>query len=984
MWLGPGQFTDRESALAAFKAITVEDSPERILIYWGVSGQGKSMLLHQLPAVAAHYRCELIDLETLANYSLAAAGRLDEDLATLLLNQIARLLARWSPSRSERRWARYERRALSARKEFNTFINVVVSQSATRGGSIIGSPIHVDARQPVGVAAYSAYRHALVIALSELASDQDYSGCVLMIDTTERLRYLDDAALEQDNSSGWVPNTGVRHWFTSQVVPVLQQHAPALRIVLAGQEDLVVPPQLLARHVELVEWELADTAQYLATCGLDISLAPAIHTQCHGVPVWTALVAELCMHAIEKGELITTDWLTSVARGRPAEQWLPAVFMARLTPAQQQVVRAAAVLRTISEEAASSLLSDVRLPPDWYRALCSHSFVQMSRDSTGRGERRIHELVRTALLAYMYKEQPNRLEDLHRRAAAYFAGDGLILEEMYHRFASGDYALAGEWQGRMRAAQERHDLATMLTCLEIVLAPEQSAKLSQSNPQLLATAERYAGEVAIYRAELSTAQAILDKALSRFQRIGDRAGEANTRQSIGKLHQRRDDQATAQQYFEQALAIYQSTESRQGEAEALSALARILLVRGQPGHAEEYLNAALQIHQELENNLGEADTLQALGEVARARGDMNETEIRLTRALEIYRQMEQPMGEANTLHLLGVVQFYGGKLKDAEDSLINALRMHRRIENRLGEATVLGSLARMHMERGDLRGAEAHLRRALEINKEIESKLGEASVLRELGTVSTQLVELERGQDYYMQSLAIFREIGHRGGEAILLQALGHVRRGLEDLQGARIGLLEALRIHQEIENRLGEANTLGQLADVLAPMGDLDAAEQYAKRALPIFQEIGDILGEANTLESLGEVLIGRDDFDGAEEHLSRALDLYKQISSPLGEAMTLNCIGTIYLARDAVDDAESCFQSALSLYQRIENRWGEAQVMASLGQVEAHRGKYDRAQDWMSQAYELFGIIGMPDAQSAVRQQIDELERARRSKTE
>ncbi|MFE2551645.1 hypothetical protein ACFXGI_24290 [Streptomyces sp. NPDC059355] len=489
-----GLFTDREEPLAAFdRLMSATASPARTLVYWGVSGQGKSSLLrHIRESPTGSRRCELIDLDQLLAVD-PQSGELGRDLATVLVDSIARVLANWSahPLLARRRYARFRSRVRAASAATPTYVNTHVQ--ASDSSSVSGTSVHVDARQARG----SVDRDVLTDELCRLARGLRRRRCVLMLDTSERLRLLTDATAgssEHGDRQG-----GVGQWFASALLPRLLDEARGLRVVLAGREPVeYLPAHIVAERVELVEWTLEHTSQYLDSCGLDAQrLSRPVHTVCRGVPVWTALVAELARHGRDADEAVTPQWLAEAAAGRAAHEWLPNQFMRRLPREQRRVVMAAATLRSVTKEAVGILLEETQLSPEWYETLCGYSFMRLVQEPRGRPERRMHDLVRLAVLTYLDREEPSNRRALHEHAAAYFAARDSFLDEAYHRFATGDPTCVDAWRQRRRELERIGDTDEVVRLVEIVTAPEQAPHTFRHFPAMAASAALTGGSIAL-------------------------------------------------------------------------------------------------------------------------------------------------------------------------------------------------------------------------------------------------------------------------------------------------------------------------------------------------------------------------------------------------------------------------------------------------------------------------------------------------------
>src|SRR2546430_3237515 len=97
------------------------------------------------------------------------------------------------------------------------------------------------------------------------------------------------------------------------------------------------------------------------------------------------------------------------------------------------------------------------------------------------------------------------------------------------------------------------------------------------------------GDVLQFRDDRDAALASYELALSLFQQVGDRLGEANVRQAMGDVLQFRKDMQAALASYELALSLFQQVGDRLGEANCYLAQGRVAL-------AEENYERALTLH----------------------------------------------------------------------------------------------------------------------------------------------------------------------------------------------------------------------------------------------------------------------------------------------------------------------------------------------------------------------------------------------------
>ncbi|MFY1695123.1 tetratricopeptide repeat protein [Solwaraspora sp. WMMA2101] len=783
-------FVDRETALAAFDQFTA-GAPERVLVYSGMSGQGKSRLLVELGRRLASGRTGTVDLDRLVE--TAPGGHADVAFATT--DAVARICAGWTGARLRR--YQQARRAAEAALAAAYAEVPTVTVSATDGAVVQDVSITVvtdpAALRAAGVRAHQ--RTLIAEALADELRGADLTGRVLFVDTVERLPYLDEVAGPDDEARGARQTS----WFLGELLPRLLDAAPDLRIVLAGREPPAAGPPML--HVALTEWEPVHTAQFLATRGItDPALVEAVHRTCAGLPGWTDLAAAAIDTARGSGPGLTADEIARRAAGQPVERWLPEVFLDRLAAPWHAVVTAAAVPRVLSRAAVAALLDPAPADDTWFHQLGRYTFVRLGTDTDGSTVATLHPLVRIALLDSLRRNDPGRLRELHLRARAYFAGLGEATEELYHALALGSGLAGTFWRQRFDQAIATLQTATARTLIDLVLAPEQRAGLLVADPRLavdaevgaavvsrltnrhddaqrhLAQAQHLAGRSG-YRAALSTiaqerarlalwgsqvADGIDEAriALSIATDLGRDGDQGQAHDLLGDLSMRSGDLATARQHFAAAIAAFEQSGSPEGKANSLLSLGNLELRDGDPVAARRSLDTALTLYVAAGRRRGQADVHLSLGLLDRMSEDPTNARTHYLTAERLYLAVDDEMGAANCRYRLGELAVDAGDLAQAEQYFTHAEQVFTAHGDRLGVANTQRGLGGSALHRKDYGLAQQRLRRAAEIYDEIDSAYGRAMVNYLLGEVAVGVGDLLDAGRLLAISLATVEQVG--------------------------------------------------------------------------------------------------------------------------------------------------------------------------------------------------------------------------------
>ena len=1006
--MAAGEFTDREEALAAVDRLLAADAGARLLMVFGVTGQGKTRLLERITELHwGNYRPQMIDLQSvvqsLRGIDETSAAHAVDDVAVLMLRAVGTALAhqaRW--------WQRPRRLARHAVTIGQDPIprQIEQSQSVTNEGILTSSAQNVY----IGVSPVDTVRRGTWISqLEEIARRLRRRRLLLLFDTCEWMYVFDEAPPHgQESQEAARPGPlGLSPWFLGQVLPRLLDAAPRLKAVLAGWDRLegLSTRQVHALACELTGWSEGHTRSFLASVGIeDPAVAALVHEAGDGLPLLADVVATKATEWRTIDGAADVAALTALIRDQPSQQWVPRMILARLSPHQQNEIAAATVLRTVTRPALEALLDEVdSTGADWFRRLTSRAFLHEpppgSADPALAGQGwRMHGQIRLWLLDYLTDTDATaptgrqRLPLLHGHAASYFQDlasrepDGdWSLELAYHCFAVGDDTPAPVWQRRMLVAAHAGNLAVVAALADIALAPEQRA-VRTLLPAVAAPAAACAAWVAYLRGEFTVAERVAVDAADLYRQVDQPTGQAWALQLAGQAAWKSWCWANAISYWRQALDLLRGHGGGTNQLALTTALAGASLACGDypavgvlvaeaetlpyhtPTGPPEVGDPATPPHIPLADAVpanrmaGYLSTL--IAHAALKTNDWDQAEDLLFQTEQRVRDGHDQLGLVEVLRLRAELARYRDQTpasaqlaREAADVLLgasapSALRVAVLLTQAAAARRLSGYGPPPTLSSGPLSG----------VRPTVTLLLSEASESRH---------QLDLAQRYARAALDVALDIGDRHGQANAHDTLGDFAFP-DDYGAAEEHRTVALTLYQQIGDRLGQANAHNGLGAAARSRSDYGAAEEHYTVALTLYQQIGARLGQANAHLGLGEAARLRGDSGVAEKHCTVALTLYQQIGDRLGQANAHEGLGEAARLRDDYGTAEEHYTVALTLYQQIGARLGQANAGLMLGETALMQGDNASARKWLMQSAELYETIGRNKDAANAREQV------------
>ena len=230
--------------------------------------------------------------------------------------------------------------------------------------------------------------------------------------------------------------------------------------------------------------------------------------------------------------------------------------------------------------------------------------------------------------------------------------------------------------------------------------------------------------------------AIERTALAATIRLGDTAGQAETRSLLAHSCAKLADYDQARAQLAECLRFHRQLGDRAGEARAHLTLGWVCERQDRHADALGHAEQAIALYQAAGDLDGEASALNNAGWWYSRLGDYRQAEVFCRRALALYSEVGDSCGEAYTWDSIGYAEHHLGRLLEAIDCYGRALGIFRELADRFNEASVLTHLGDTHHAVGDPQRADHAWRLSLDILDDlrhpdagqVRARLGHAAV----------------------------------------------------------------------------------------------------------------------------------------------------------------------------------------------------------------------------------------------------------------
>jgi tetratricopeptide (TPR) repeat protein len=173
------------------------------------------------------------------------------------------------------------------------------------------------------------------------------------------------------------------------------------------------------------------------------------------------------------------------------------------------------------------------------------------------------------------------------------------------------------------------------------------------------------------------------------------------------------------EYFNLALSIYQAMEDKHGEATTFRNMGKAQYRLGDNHKALEYFGHAISLYRMLGDKTSETLTFNNIGNVYMILADKSKALGYYEEALALCKEVGDKRSEAHTLHNIGKLQYSLGDNQKALEYFELALPLRQQAGVRSGEAATIHNMSKLYYSMGQLEKAIEYLTASVQIEVEI-------------------------------------------------------------------------------------------------------------------------------------------------------------------------------------------------------------------------------------------------------------------------
>lgn len=565
---------------------------------------------------------------------------------------------------------------------------------------------------------------------------------------------------------------------------------------------------------------------------------------------WAAALAVMADHF---------DASNGVAPGADFEfilgQFIDQEVLERLNRHQLELLTVCAVLPTFDRQFAQMLSGNEQAAAVLRELEQTNRFLARLDDGRDEGEDwyRMHALIREHLVSRLEREEPGRLQDLRRQAAALCARRGMLAMAVDLSIAAGDWGeVVRELYDSHEALYQRGEWRTLADWIDRL--PEE---VIDSEADLGLVRARLAAKFGHRQESLARLDRLADQPLEAEQQVRVLLYRAVAYRDLGRLSEALELCRSARQagleVLEDDHPVYAEIDLEEG----------IVLGRvGQLADARTRFRDAAMRFEERRDHHRAAESHDYLGNTFFLAGQLAEAMTEYTQAQRAWRMLAEPHAQIATMNNMGNVQHMLGELETARDTFDAVIERANQIGNHRFEAYGKEGLATVERDLGRLDNAITLYTVAIHEAQQIDdpalilsATYGLAMTYRERGEFTRARTLLDHGLRSAEQSGAMLQQARFRAG-------IGATLIGEQEYAEALPMLEAAVRLATESGARREQAVALMLLANACYYGRRRAESVEYLERVHALVEELGYdqfLLVEARQAAELIEYAVAR-----------------------------------------------------------------------------------------------------------------------------
>lgn len=461
---------------------------------------------------------------------------------------------------------------------------------------------------------------------------------------------------------------------------------------------------------------------------------------------------------------------------------------------------------------------------------------------------------------------------------------------------------------------------------------------------------------------------LLKTSLVIAEEKNDEKALADVYYNMGKYFRLISDYKKASNNFRKALQRYVKLDDLAGQGNVYWSKGNIYLYTGDYSNAFEMYDKALIFYKKVGYDLGRGKVYWRKGVICYVTGDNAKALVMYDKALLLFEKEDDSLGQGNVYQSKGDIYFYTGDNSRALEMYDKALLFYEKAEDLNGQGNAYQRKGVIYLRTGNSSKANEMYEKTLVFFEKAEDFIGQGNVYQAIGDMYGRSGNISKALEMYDKALPFYEKAGEPIGQGNVYRSKGTIYFFTGNYSRAIELFDKALLFYEKIGEPIGQGNVFMYKGDIYLNSGDNSKAFEMYDNALRFYKKGGDLLGQGNVCLSKGDVYLKTNDTLRALELFDKALDFFKKAGSPAGQGYLYLRKGDIYYRIGVNSKAHELFDKALTFFELVGDPLGQSNVYASKGDIYLRTGDTLKALEMYDQALPFYEKVGQPVGQGNV----------------
>lgn len=437
--------------------------------------------------------------------------------------------------------------------------------------------------------------------------------------------------------------------------------------------------------------------------------------------------------------------------------------------------------------------------------------------------------------------------------------------------------------------------------------------------------------------------------------------EITIKLKIGRINETIGNWKEAENFYESSMEISENIDNKELLAKSCMHYGCLISSKGNTNKALQIFEISLEIGKELNSKSIISSSLRNIGNIHHNRGDFSKALKYLLEAQDISKKIEDKSEFEKATINIGNIYNTQSKYNEALQCFKAVSEICRELNDKFGYGKALGNIGIIYLHLCQYKKALKYFKADEKICRDIGHKQGIGKIACNIGIIYRSTGNYDMAINCYQKSYNIGKELGDKymqinamGNMGNTMNYQGNYKKALECLQLAK-------KLAYKTEDKWSISISISNMGNVYENMHEYNKALKCYEQLIKISKEIGSKQGLSIAFGNIGNIYFSLNQYKKALQYYSEKLIISEEIGYKAGIGSANCSLGNIHYAMRNYTKAKAYYEKYLNSSRDIKDKKGMADAFSNLGSLYYEINDHDKALVFLDKALELFSNMGI-----------------------